>query len=158
MDIVTLIIAGISTVATVVIAFFTYKTIKAYEKQVNIGQEQVRVSQEQQFNQFRPVLQPVGSLEDIIERAAGKSHVKWGNQNEAIDGLRNIGIGPAFNIYGILFGPPLNTTPPTDRYVVWNYPALTHDEAGGKITLQQGSNINSDTKIEGYTVLQNLDI
>ena len=42
--IVTLIIAGISALATVVIAVFTYKTIKAYEKQVDIGQEQVRVS------------------------------------------------------------------------------------------------------------------
>ncbi len=34
---VTLIIAGISAIATVVIAVFTYKTIQAYEKQVQIG-------------------------------------------------------------------------------------------------------------------------
>ena len=45
--IVILIIAGISAVAIVVIAFFTYKTIQAYNKQVQIGQEQVKVSQEQ---------------------------------------------------------------------------------------------------------------
>ncbi len=35
--IVALIIAGISAIATVVIAVFTYKTIQAYEKQVQIG-------------------------------------------------------------------------------------------------------------------------
>lgn len=151
--IVALIIAGISAVATVIIAVFTYKTIKAYEKQVDIGQEQVRVSQEQQFNQFRPILQPVGSLENIIDRSAGKPHIKWGYQNQVIDGLRNIGVGPAFNIYGILFGPPLITTPPkppTDRYVVWNYPALTPGEAGDKITLEQSTNISSETTINGY--------
>jgi hypothetical protein len=151
--IVTLIIAGISAVATVIIAFFTYKTIKAYEKQVDIGQEQVRVSQEQRFNQFRPILQPVGSLENIIDRSAGKPHIKWGYQNQVIDGLRNIGVGPAFNIYGILFGPPLITTPPkppTERYVVWNYPALTPGEAGARITLEQSTNVSSETTIGGY--------
>jgi len=150
---VALIIAGISAVATVVIAVFTYKTIKAYEKQVDIGQEQVRVSQEQQFNQFRPILQPVGSLEDIIEKSAGKPHIKWGYQNQVIDGLRNIGVGPAFNIYGILFGPPYITTPPkppTERYVVWNYPALSPGEAGARITLEQSTNVSSETTIEGY--------
>ncbi len=117
------------------------------------GQEQVKVSQEQQFNQFRPVLYPVGSLEDIIDRSAGKPHIKWGYQNQVIDGLRNIGVGPAFNIYGILFGLPLITTPPkppTDRYVVWNHPALTPGESGDKITLEQSTNISSETTIGGY--------
>ena len=151
--IVTLIIAGISAIATVVIAIFTYKTIQAYEKQVQIGQEQVRVSQEQQFNQFRPVLYPVGSLGNIIDTSGGKPHIKWGYQNQVIDGLQNIGVGPAFNIYGILFGPPLlNSQPPRERYIVWNYPALTPGVAGDKITLQQGSNITSDTTIKGYTL------
>jgi hypothetical protein len=151
--IVTLIIAGISAVATVVIAFFTYKTIKAYEKQVDIGQEQVRISQEQHFNQFRPILQPIGSLENIIERSAGKPHIKWGYQNQVIDGLQNIGVGPAFNIYGILFGPPYITTtptPPTERYVVWNYTSLSPGEAGARITLEQSTNVSSETTIGGY--------
>lgn len=139
----------INTVGTGVIAFFAYKTIRAYNKQVQISQEQVRVSQEQQFNQFRPILQPMGNLEDIIDRSAGKPHIKWGYQNQVIEGLRNIGVGPAFTIYGILFGPPLMTTPPTDRYGIWNYPALTPGEAGARITLEQFFNISSETTIEG---------
>ena len=151
--IVALIIAGISAIATVVIAVFTYITIKAYEKQVDIGQEQVRISQEQQFNQFRPVLHPVGDLGPLVNMVNGISFIQWGNQNQVIDGLRNIGVGPAFNIYGILFGPPYITTPPTpptERYVVWNYPALSPGQEGDKITLQLFSNVSSETTIGGY--------
>jgi hypothetical protein len=137
--IVTLIIAGISTVATVVIAFFTYKTIQAYNKQVQMGQEQVKVSQEQQYNQFRPILYLGGDLEKFVDRTSGKIHVQWGYQNQEMAGLRNIGVGPAFNIYGTLFGPPVNSQPPRERYAVWNYPALTPGAPGDKITLALGA-------------------
>ena len=75
------------------------KTIQAYKKQVKIGQDQVRVSQEQQFNRFRPVLYPIGGLENIIDRSASKPYKRWGHSNQEIDGLRNIGLVPAFNIY-----------------------------------------------------------
>ncbi len=67
-------------------------------------------------------------------------------------GLRNIGVGPAFNIYGTLFGPPVNSQPPRERYVVWNYPALTPGAPGDKITLSPGSSIESDTTIKGLTL------
>ncbi len=153
MDIVTSIATGITVAATVAIAIFAIPTIIAYRKQVQIGQAQVKVSQEQLFNQFRPVLYPVGDLEKIIDRSAGKYHVIWENQNLEIDGLKNIGTGPAFNIYGVLFGPPYITTPPTpprERYVVWNYPALSPGQEGDKITLQQFTNISSETTIGGY--------
>jgi len=160
LDIGTLIATGITAAATVAIAVLTYKTIQAYKKQVQIGQEQVKVSQEQvrigqeqQFNQFRPILQPVGNLRNIIDASGGSPHVKWGYQDQVIDGLQNIGVGPAFNIYGILFGPPLITTPPTpprDRYVVWNYASLPPGKAGDKITLEQTTNVDSETTIEGY--------
>jgi len=157
--IVALVIAGVSAVATVVIAVLTYKTIQAYEKQVQISQDQVKVSQEQvkvgqeqQFNQFRPVLYPVGDLEKIIDRSAGKYHVKWELQNQEIDGLKNIGVGPAFTIYGVLFGPPVNSQLPQYRYVVWNYPALPPSVPGDKITLSPGSHISRDTVIKGYTL------
>ncbi len=73
MDIVTVIAIAITAAATVAIAIFAIPTIQAYKKQVEIGQEQVRVSQEQLFNQFRPVLYPVGDLEKIIDRSAGVS-------------------------------------------------------------------------------------
>ena len=151
--IVAFIIAGISAVATVAIAIFAIPTIQAYEKQVEIGQEQVKVGQEQLFNQFRPVLHPVGDLGPLVNMVNGKSFIQWGNQNQVIEGLRNMGGGPAFNIYGILFGPPLITTPPKpppDRYVIWNYPALAPSQEGDKITLEQFTNISSDTTIGGY--------
>ena len=151
------IVNGISAAATVAIAIFAIPTIQAYRKQVQIGQdqvkvskEQVRVGQEQQYNQSRPVLSPVGGLGNIVETSSGIPHVKWGYQNQVIDGLRNIGVGPALNIYGILFGQPLNSMPPHERYVVWNYPALSPGQEGDKITLQQFTNIKSDTTIGGY--------
>ena len=160
MDIGTLIATGVTAVATVALAIFAYVTIQAYKKQVQIGQDQVKVSQdqvriaqEQQFNQSRPVLYPVGGLGNIIETSGGKPHVKWGNQLQVIDGLRNIGVGPALNIYGILFGLPLKSTPPMpphERYVVWNYPALSPDQEGDKITLQLFTNLSSETTIGGY--------
>jgi hypothetical protein len=152
LDIVSLIAIGITAAATVAIAILAIPTIKAYRKQVQIGQDQVKVSQEQLFNQFRPVLYPVGDLEKIIDRSAGKHHIKWEYQNQEIDGLRNIGVGPAFNIYGILFGPPVNSQPPRMRYVVWNYPPLTPGVSGDTIALLPGSNISSDTTIKGYTL------
>ncbi len=150
--IVAFIIARISAVATVAIAIFAIPTIQAYKKQVEIGQEQVKVGQEQLFNQFRPVLYPVGDLEKIVDRSAGEYHIKWEQQNQEIDGLKNIGVGPAFTIYGILFGPPVNSQPPRMRYVVWNSPALTPGVPGDKITLSPGSHISSDTEIKGYTL------
>jgi hypothetical protein len=61
----------------------------------------------------------------------------------------------SINIYGVIFGPPYVTaasTPPRERYAVWNYPALTPGVPGDKITLTAGSNIGSDTVIKGYTL------
>jgi hypothetical protein len=151
--------AGISAIATVVIAIFAYQTIQAYKKQVQIGQEQVRVSQEQvkvsqeqQFNQFRPVLYPAGDLGPVVVNTSGKIEVDWSLRNPVIGGLRNMGGGPAFNIYGILFGqdPGSNTTLHQQRYVVWNYSALSPGQEGDKITLQPFTHIRSDTIIDGY--------
>ncbi len=159
MEIMTLIIAGISAAATVALAIIAIPTILVYRKQVKIGQDQVKVSQEQvkvaqeqQFNQFRPVLYPGGSLENIIDRSGGKPFIKFGQQNQVINGIKNIGIGPAFTIYGILFGSQVNSQLSQQRYIVWNYPALTPGETGDEITLRQGSHISSDTIIKGYTL------
>jgi len=152
LDIGTFIAIVVTALATVAIAIFAIPTIQAYRKQVEIGQEQVRVSQEQQFNQFRPVLYP-GELGNIVDISSGTPHIKMGYQNQVIEGLRNIGVGPAFNIYGIIFGRPYKTNPPApphERYVVWNYPALAPGQQGEKITLQQFTNIKSDTTIAGF--------
>ena len=142
----------ITAAATVALAIFAIPTILAYRKQVQIGQEQVKVSQEQQFSQFRPVLYPGGSLEKIIDRSSGKLFIKFGQQGQVIDRLKNIGVGPAFNIYGILFGLQANSQLAQQRYLVWNYPALTPGVPGDEITLLQGSHISSDTKLKGYTL------
>jgi hypothetical protein len=154
MDIGTFIAVVVTTLATVAIAIFAIPTIQAYRKQVEIGQGQVRVSQEQQYNQFRPILYP-GGLGDIVDISNGPPHIKMGYQNQVIEGLRNVGVGPAFNIYGIIFGRPYQTNPPVppnERYVVWNYPALSPGEQGEKITLQQFTNIKSDTTIAGFSL------
>src|SRR5713226_3673659 len=78
--------------------------IEAVNKQIEANERQ---AQEALYNQHRPVLVPVGGLGNIIETSGEKPHIKLGYQNQVIDGLRNIGVGPAFNINGILFGLPL---------------------------------------------------
>jgi len=153
LDIGTFIAAAVTAAATVAIAVFAIPTIQAYRKQVEIGQAQVSVGQKQQYNQLRPILYPVGGLGDIVDISSGIPHIKMGYQNKVIDGLHNIGVGSAFNIYGIIFGPPYKTNPPApphERYVVWNYPALAPGQQGEKITLQQFTNIKSDTTIAGF--------
>src|SRR5260221_5302450 len=121
--------------------------IEAVNRQIATSEHQAR---EALYNQQKPVLVPVGDLGNIIETSGGKPHVKWGYQNQVIDGLRNIGVGPALNIYGILFGPPLNSLPPRERYVVWNYAALSPSQEGDKITFQQFTNVTSETTIGRY--------
>lgn len=64
-------------------------------------------------------------------------------------GFKNIGAGPAFNIYAIIFGKPLQQLPPRERYVVWNYGILEPGEEGSPLALSQGSNIESTTTIDG---------
>ena len=64
-------------------------------------------------NQSRPVLQPLNNLEGIIDSENGL--VRWGMQAVSIPpmkGFKNIGAGPAFNIYAILFGKPFQQHPP----------------------------------------------
>jgi hypothetical protein len=121
--------------------------MNAINKQIAASERQ---AQEALYNQHRPALVPVGDLGNIIETSGGRPHIKWGNQNQVIDGLRNTGVGPAFNVYGILFGPSLNSMPPHERYVVWNYASLSPGQEGEKITLQPFTNISSETTIEGY--------
>jgi len=125
-------------------------TIDAVNRQIEASERQ---AQEALYNQQKPVLVPVGGLGNIIGTSDGKLYVKWGYQNQVIGGLRNAGVGPALNIYGILFGPPLlNSQPPRERYVVWNHPALTPGATGDEITLIPASHISSDTSIKGYTL------
>jgi len=120
--IVTLIIAGISAVATVVIAFFTYKTIQAYDKQVRIGQGQVKVSQEQvkvaqeqieasrkqfqqeRFTEHRPLLIPEGAPK--FQRV--KPLFLNRTTNEQRISIHNVGLGVALNVASVLYGEPYN--------------------------------------------------
>ena len=76
-------------------------TIEAVNRQIEASERQ---AQEALYNQQKPVLVPVGDLGNIIGTSDGKLYVKWGYQNQVIGGLRNAGVGPALNIYGILFG------------------------------------------------------
>ena len=148
--------AAISAGATVVIARLTARTITAYNDQIKIGQAQVKTTQEQTFNQMRPVLLPppidVNADGLVKKNQDGRILVQW-DQQLVIDGLQNIGTGPAFNIYGIFFGPPLQGTPPfQQRYVIWNYGFLPPGAPGSKITLSRGSSIKSETTIKGHVL------
>ncbi len=58
----------------------------------------------------------------------------------------------AFTIYGILFGSQVNSQLAQQRYIIWNYPALTPGAKGDDITLLQGSNVSGDKEIKGHTL------
>jgi len=158
MNIVTLIVAGVAALATAVstgVAIYSLRfnkqTVEAYREQIRIGQEQVRASQSQTYNQLRPVLIPPkieGS--DLLKGIPGAYEINWNQVQLSIDGLRNIGVGPALNINCIFFPPSFQGTPPeTQRYSVWNYGAITPGETGEKIILRQGTNLTSTTIIGG---------
>lgn len=152
------IVAAIATVisagATVIIARLTAKTIDAYTKQIQIGQAQVASTQAQTYNQMRPVLIPPAIKESaLLKNDNGRIDVQWEQNQLTIDGLQNIGAGPAFNIYSIFFGPPFHGVPPYNlRYVIWNYNFLPPDTPGSKITLSRGSSVKSETKIKGHVL------
>lgn len=48
----------------------------------------------------------------LLRTDQGRPDVQWGQGQMIIDGLQNIGVGPAFNIYGVFFGPPFQGQPP----------------------------------------------
>ena len=101
-------------------------------------------------NQSRPILRPLNKLEGLIDSQSGL--VRWGMSAASMSplkGFKNIGAGPAFNIYAIIFGKPFQGYPPRERYVVWNYGILEAGEEGPPLDLSQGSNIESSTTIEG---------
>jgi hypothetical protein len=154
MEVITVIATVASAVATVAIALLTFETIKAYRQQVQIGQAQVEKTQAQTYSQQRPVLVPPdikGS--NLLTNNPGMMDIQWGQGQVTIDGLQNIGLGPAFNIYGIFFGRPFQGQPPhTQRYSVWNYGVLAPGAAGQDMVLSQGTNVKSETTIQGHTL------
>jgi len=157
MDIVTITIAiagavgtVVSAVVTICIAVLTARTLKAYRRQVQIGQDQIQATQEQTFNQTRPVLIPPADISGMMKTEQGRTFIQWSQGQLTIEGLQNIGIGPAFNIYGIFFGTRLQNMPPRERYVLWNYGFLSPGTTGPKITLSQGTSLKSETTIKGH--------
>src|SRR5581483_11842795 len=145
MEVLTFIIAALSALGTIVsagvalyIARLTAKTIEAYNKQIQIGQDQIKAMQEQTFNQARPILLPT-DIGGLLQDNQGTMFIQWGVGQPLIGGLRNIGSGPAFNIYGIFFGTPFQGTPPSERYVIWNYEFLAPGASGPQASLSKGT-------------------
>ena len=102
------------------------------------------------IGQSRPILRPLNDLEGIIDSQSGLA--RWGMPAASISpmkGFKNIGDGPAFNIYAILFGKPFQQLPPREHYVVWNYGILEAGEEGPLLALSQGQSIESSNTIDG---------
>lgn len=104
-------------------------------------------------DQSRPILRPMNNLEGLIDSQSGL--VRWGMSAASISpplkGFKNIGAGPAFNIYATFFGKPFQQHPPRERYVVWNYNngILEAGEEGPSLALSQGSSVESTNIIDG---------
>lgn len=158
-DIITVIVTSVSAagaVASAVVAFYiarlTAKTLDAYKRQVQVGQDQIHATQEQTYNQARPILIPPTAISGMLKIEQGRTFIQWGQGQLTIEGLQNIGVGPAFNIYGVFFGTPLQNMPPADRYVLWNYGFLSPSSTGPTITLSQGTSLRSETTIKGHVL------
>jgi hypothetical protein len=101
-------------------------------------------------DQSRPILRPLNNLEGLIDSQSGL--VRWGVSAASMSpmkGFKNIGAGPAFNIYATIFGKPFQGYPPRERYVVWNYGILEAGEEGPPVALSQGSSVESTNTIDG---------
>jgi hypothetical protein len=101
-------------------------------------------------DQSRPILRPLSNLEGIIDSQSGL--VQWGRAPNFISpmrGFKNIGTGPAFNIYATIFGKPFYGQPPRERYVVWNYGILEAGEEGPSLDLKQASSVESTNTVDG---------
>lgn len=101
-------------------------------------------------DQSRPILRPLNNLEGIIDSQSGL--VQWSRAANFISpmrGFKNIGAGPAFNIYATIFGKPFQGYPPRERYIVWNYGILEAGEEGPSLALGQGSSVESTNIIDG---------
>lgn len=146
--------AAISAIATIIIARLTGQTIGAYKEQIRIGQDQIKTTQAQTYNQQRPILVPPSiKASELLKDYQGKTDVQWGQGQLIIDGLQNIGVGPAFNIYGVFFGLPFQKQPPhNQRYCIWNYGVLPPGSTGEKIMLSQGSSVKSTSTIGGQVL------
>lgn len=146
--------ALVSAGATAFIVRLTAQTIRVYKEQIKIGQEQIKTTQEQTFNQQRPILLPPPvTTNDLLRTDQGKTFVQWGQGQLKIEALQNIGVGPAFNIYGIFFGPPFQNQPPfTQRYAIWNYDSLPAGATGNQCELTQGTSVKSTHEINGHVL------
>lgn len=138
----------VSTIATIVIAFLTYKTIHAYKEQIKLAQEQVTIGQEQKFNDARPVLVPSSQL-NSLKLSDGTPSLAFGtSQTLFFDGLKNIGKGPALNIHGIFFPSIDHKFPPQNRQVFWNQAAISFGESTqNQIVLGRGIQLNGTEEI-----------
>jgi len=143
-----------SAIAAIVIVRLTSKTIKTYNEQLLAAHDQIKVTQAQTFNQVRPVLLAPANIDSILSKVSGTPLLQCGlgPDKAIVDGLQNIGTGPAFNIYGVFFGTPFRNTPPRERYVIWNYNVLPPGTPGKEITLSQGSSLRSETTIGSHTL------
>jgi len=141
-------------VATVVIAYLTFRTIHAYQKQIKLAQEQIAVGQEQKFNDARPVLVPSSQLNSLKMSDDTPSLAFGASQSLFFDGLKNIGKGPALNIHGIFFPSIDQKFPPQDKQVFWNQAAISSSEStSNRIVLSRGVHLNGTEEIvKGYSL------
>lgn len=146
--------SAVSTAATVIIVIFTWKTIQTYRNQVNLAQEQIRTSQEQNFNDARPVLVPSTHHDSVRDSNAKPCLMIASSLSLFLDGLKNIGKGPAFHIHGVFFLPQNKAFPPTDKRGFWNLAALSPEEQTPRsIELSQGVHLTGKEEVvKGYSL------
>lgn len=153
---ITLIISVVSAITAVVAllvsGYLTQKTIGAYHEQIQIGQNQVKVMQEQVASQFKPVLYPSDYLGDVVQRDNGILCMRLGLSNQEIGMFQNMGVGPAFCIYGTFFGKAFNTGSLEDRYCIWNHAPILPGPAVGKMALELGTNLPGNTLLGKHTL------
>jgi hypothetical protein len=125
---------SVSTAANVTIAILTCMTIVAYKKQIQIGQGQVKATIEQTICLTRPVLAPTMEP-DFIVWDDGQKRAQFYRNPATIWGLKNIGVGPAFNIYGTFCGYFVDGIRPLQGYIFRNYAMLTRSDTSHTINL-----------------------
>jgi hypothetical protein len=137
-------IQAASTIVLVIVTVYLFRVTRTYadsaERQAQQAKRHVEESQQQRFDQHRPVVVPVGDLalnqDDLLD---------WFAQGYDVH-LQNVGGGAALVVCAVMF-PPEGTFPRdplAQRYTLWREPALLPEELPQRFKLERGR-----TKMDG---------
>jgi hypothetical protein len=145
------VIQAVSAVVLVVFTGFLVWVTRTYadaaDRQAQQATRQVEETQQQRFDQYRPVVHPAGDL-----ATNQPLQVDWYQQGYDLQ-LQNVGAGVALIVCGVMFPPegvfPVNQLSP--RYTLWREAAFLSGQPARSVKLELGRTMtDGDATIGGH--------